>query len=296
MSDGPILVPLDGSELAEGVLGHAVKFARALQALIVLVSVSWEGNRGGLAGLVPSVRLEIEKTSTERAAEYLRGVRDRLRVGPPVEALVRVGSAADEILHAAEELDARLLVIATHGRSGVKRWFYGSVTGHLLRESRIPVLTVGPRARSTATNEMHVGHIMVPLDGSEYSEAALPVAKELAAAFGARLSLVRVVPWAVDYVYPGQPTMYEPKVDQALEEAAVEYLDSRRETLGGAEVKCFVRRGTAAARLLDFIGRQRPDLVVMTTHAGGPLARATLGSVADRVLRGSAPVYLLRPK
>jgi nucleotide-binding universal stress UspA family protein len=291
---GPIIVPLDGSELAEGALPYAVALARALESRVALVCV-WEGNDSELAAALPSVAMEIESGAREYFGAYLRKLEARLFEGVPVQAEVREGDAANEIERAAEDLGARAIVIGTHGRSGIGRWLYGSTASRILRNATIPVMAVGPHALQHPRGDVTFSHLMAPLDGTPMSEAALPVAARIAHATAARLSLVRVVRWAVQSYPYTLPDAYIPQVDEELEKAAKVYLQ-RKESEMGAGVRAFVVRGAVADGLLDFEEKESVDLVVMSTHARTGLARAALGSTADRMIQGPAPVLLLRPE
>jgi nucleotide-binding universal stress UspA family protein len=137
---------------------------------------------------------------------------------------------------------------------------------------------------------------MVPIEGTALSEAALPAAQSLASKCGAKLSLVRVVRWAVQAYPYTLPDAYLPQLDEELEASAKAYLRRKQEEAKGVDVNAFVVRGAIADGLLDFVDKEAVDLIVMTTHARGGLARAALGSVADRVLQGPAPVLLIRPE
>jgi len=291
---GPILVPLDGSELAEGALPYAVALAKALGERVTLLTV-WEGTESELGANFPSMAMEIEAKARAYFGSYLRGIEARLIDSVPVQALVREGSATEEITRTADEIGARALVVATHGRSGIGRWLYGSTASHLLRHSTVPVLAVGPHALDHPQADVSFTHIMTPLDGAPLSEAALPDATVLASKLGARLSLVRIVQWAVQAYPYTLPDAYIPQVDDEIEAGATAYLRQKEADVRGIDVSAFVVRGAIADGLLDFIEKEAVDLVVMTTHARGGLARAALGSVADRVLQGLAPVLLIRP-
>jgi len=292
---GPVVVPLDGSKVSERALSHAVALARVWDEQIVLLGVTTARNQGGLAGLAPAIKLEFEESGVQQAEDYLRKVRNRLRRTVQVEAAVRIGDPAREVLAAARSLKARLIVMTTHGRSGVSRWVQGSVAGTLLREATIPLLAIGPNVPEATPRKFRLKHLLVPLDGEKASESALPVARQLAADLGARISVVRVVPWLADYSYQTQAAVYDPKLDKVLEQGAATYLGRQLQTLTGVEAQPYVRRGSSATRLLDFVTRQDVDLVVMTTHARRGVARAALGSVADRMIHGKAPVLLLKP-
>jgi nucleotide-binding universal stress UspA family protein len=292
---GPILVPLDGSELAEGAVPYAVALARALGERIVLLT-AWEGTESELGVEFPAMAIEIEQAATAHFTQYLDGIKQRIGEKASVETMIRAGDASEEVLKAADELQARMLVIATHGRSGIGRWFYGSTASHLLRHASVPVVAVGPNALEAKKAEVTVKHVMVPLDGSDISEKALPVATKLAGAFNARVSLVRAVRWAVQAYPYAMPDTYLPQVDQELEAGAKKYLQRIEGGVKGVEVSAFVVRGAVAEGLLEFVDKEAVDLVVMTTHARAGLARAALGSVADRMLQAPAPVMLIRPE
>lgn len=289
---GPILVPLDGSELAEGALAYATAFASALGAQIVLLT-AWEGTERDLKATFPSMAAEIEQKATSHFGAYLEGVRER--TGGDAQAIVRAGEAGDVILDVAREIDARAIVVATHGRSGVGRWLYGSTASHVLRHSNVPVLAVGPHALEHPKTDINLKHILVPLDGSALSEAALAPATALAATLGARISLVRVVSYAAQAYPYTLPDVYIPQLDQELEAGAKAYVRKMQSSVQGVPTDAFVVRAAAAEGLIDFVDKEGVDLVVMTTHARSGLARAALGSVADRMLQASAPVLLIRP-
>lgn len=291
---GPILLPLDGSELSEGALAYAVALAQGLRTHLVLLT-TWEGADTDLAASFPQMVVDVDRKAQEHFGGYLDTVKQKVPAGIDVQVIVRSGEASKEILATADSIGARAIVLATHGRSGIGRWLYGSTAGHILHHSKTPVLAVGPNAIQKPKASVSYKRIMLPLDGSDLSEAAIPVADSLGKALGARVSLVRVVRWAVQAYPYTLPDTYVPQLDTELESAAKEYLRQQEKQVTGAQVDAFVVRGAIADGLLDFIDREGVDLVVMTTNARKGLARAALGSVADRLLQGSAPVLLIRP-
>ena len=294
LEQGPILVALDGSDVAEKALPYAAAMARALRTHLALISV-YDATDGDLASVLPAVALEMQQGAEAHYTEYLDGIRARL-AQPETRTITRTGDAGRQIIDAANEIGARMIVIATHGRSGIGRWFYGSTAGHLLRSSHVPILAVGPHALERSDTAVSLKHLMVPLDGSPLSEAALAGATTLAKALDAKISLVRVVRWAVQSYPYSLPDAYVPQVDDELEAGAKAYLRKQEDALGsGVNRDAFVVRGSIADGLLDVVEKQAVDLVVMTTHARAGLARAALGSTADRVLQGHAPVLLIPP-
>ena len=289
---GPILVPLDGSELAEGALPYASVLAQALRTHLVLVTV-WEGTSGEFGKRFPERVVELDESANEQYTAYLHGLRDRL-AHPETRVIVRGGDATTEILRAADETGARMIVLTTHGRGGIRRWAYGSNLSKIVAGSSVPVLSIGPHALERTGDVPSFARVIVPLDGSRFAEAALPVGTRLATALGARLSLIRVIPWAVQlYPYTAAGT-YVPELDSALESEGAEYVSAQAKALG-ADVDGYTERGDPADRLMEFIEHERIDLVVLSTHGRSGLARLALGSTADRLLQSRAPVLLVRP-
>ncbi|MDE3096182.1 MAG: universal stress protein [Chloroflexota bacterium] len=289
---GPVLVPLDGSEVAERALPYAAAVARALGAPVLLVSVRRPAATA-LRARRPEQADRVERETEAAARSYLEEASGRLDAALAPETAVRAGEPAEEIVSLARERGARLLVISTHGRSGIRRWIRGSVATRILRDATAPVLVVGPNVPAPVS-PVSLRHLAVPLDGSPVAEAALPVAAALARALGARVALVRVVAWAVES-YPFSPVALSlPELDDELEADAHAYLDTHRTAVGDAET--VILHGHAADRLCAFVEAERIDLVVMTTHARSPVTRAVMGSTADRVIQCPAPVLLIRPQ
>ena len=293
LEQGPILVALDGSELAERALPFAAKLAEKLGTHLVLATI-WEGNDSDLVATFPSMSVEIARAAEDHFQKYLAEASSRAGRGD-TQIIVRPGKAPEEILAIATETGARCIAIATHGRSGIGRWVYGSTASSLLRSSEVPVLAIGPKVLQQPAGEISYKKIMVPLDGSKTSEQVLGQAGSLAKALGATTALVRSIQWAAQAYPYTLPDTYVPQLDKELEEGAKDYLRARKESIGGdTAVEAFVVRGPTADSLLDFAEQQHVDLVVMATHARSGLARAALGSVADRMLQGPAPVLLVR--
>ena len=295
LDKGPILVPLDGSELAEAALPYAAALAEKLHTHLVLVTV-WEGADTDMAATFPSMALDVSKAAEEHFTGYLEKIRATLPDADRVRIIVKPGNADEEIAVTAAEVGARLIAIATHGRSGISRWVYGSTAGRLLREAPVPILAIGRNLLDKQRPRVTYNKIMVPLDGSELSEAALAPAVNVAKATGATLVLARGVRWAVQAYPYTLPDTYVPQLDDELEKGAKAYLQRMQASVADdAKAEAFVVRGAIADGLLDLVDQQNIDMIVMTTNARAGIARAALGSVADRVLQGNAPVILIRP-
>ena len=289
MANG-VLVPLDTSDLSAGALSYAASLARALALPLTLLSV-WDRTDQDLQGVLTEAQTaDLEATALATYREYLEKTAAAPELtGLPVEIRVREGPPAEEILAAVDAERAQYLVIASHGRGGLKRLLLGSVADRLVRAAVVPTLVVRVDGETAAENPPR--KILLPLDGSEFAEAALPAATSLAAAFGADLCLVRVVPWATTaLVFPMMPAPNVDEIEVAMHEAAASYLN-------GVEAPGATRRvlrGSPGAELENCIGDEAIDMVVMTSRGRSGLSRWALGSVADHVVRTShCPVMLV---
>ena len=145
-----ILVPLDGSELAEGAIPHAAELAKAFKARITLLSVIEPVSvytQPGVVGPVVSVSMNMEE-EVRNITVYLDSIADKLRrEGVDVVRVVREGEAAAQICDYAHDSRMDMIVMSTHGRSGLQRIVYGSVAEHVLHHARIPVLLVRVAAK-----------------------------------------------------------------------------------------------------------------------------------------------------
>ena len=300
----PILVPLDGSSLAEQALSCAVTLARGLSAELVLlraVSVPSDARRY-LGGTAVKESDLLERLEAE-ADEYLREVTDRVRLtGLTVRHVVRHGPAADIIVDYAEQTDIWQIIMATHGYSGIKRWTHGSVAERGLQAASVPVLMVrAEEEEAEASQKLTLCQsILVPLDGSVMAEQVLPSVRSIAKAVGARLFLFQVAFDQPASMFGGE-WFFLPVEGEFMEEErrAREYLeriaDSLREE--GIEVSTGTQIGSVAECIVDFAEENKVDLIAMCTHGRTGLARWALGSVADRVLRsGRVPILLVRAR
>jgi nucleotide-binding universal stress UspA family protein len=282
---GAVLVPLDGSELAEQALVYGQAFAERFAAPLHLVSVIPPGEG---AELVVSTR------------DYLRATAERLPATTKVH--VRRGNPVDEILLEAGELRHPLIVMSTHGRSGVRRWITGSVANQVVRLSRDPVLLT--RSGQEMPRVAKLAAIMAPVDGSESSEQAAFVAADIARAFESRIHLVRVVDTPTVYGmmgrHPDVATSGEifQDVIESLKREALTYVDdlATRLAVDGISVKPVVIEGFAGEQLLRYERTNYFNLVVMSTSGRTGVSRAVFGSVAERILKlGRSPVLMIGP-
>jgi nucleotide-binding universal stress UspA family protein len=274
-----------------------VSLAKAIDARLSFVTV-WEGAERALIESLPDAAADLFRRGEEHYESYLQGVTKAVREqGVDTEAEVRIGEPEEEILKLVDEKQARILALASHGRSGLSRWWYGSVAGKLVHEAKVPTLVVGPKALETGPGAGAIRRMLVPLDGSEMSESVLPLAGELARGLGAEVHLAEVLRWTSQAFIYGVPEVTIAQVDHDLVHAANKYLAQAAARLpSGLTVETDVLRGTPADALVDFVAEKDVDLIVMASHARAGLERAALGSVADRMLQAIAPVLLVRPE
>ena len=295
-----ILVPLDGSALAGSTLPYVVALAKATEAKLLLYRavVAHSFFKDDLADAQLAVIAEAE--------EYLDAACGKVRA-EGIDAGVRVqyGAAARCILEEATLNQPDMIVMSTHGRGGLGRWVYGSVTDQVLREADVPILIVPPAAAAgwTRTDDTRV---LVSLDGSELAEAALEPAASLAVALGAGLLLLRVVEPKVygDVYAPSYSSVPEINTEAELVTAQV-YLDTVAARLraqsaanhgGGIAISTRVETGQPAATIARVAHETSTLAIALATHGRGGVARLVMGSVATGLLqRADVPVLLVRP-
>jgi nucleotide-binding universal stress UspA family protein len=235
--------------------------------------------------LLPQVYRELFEIEDEVTRTYLARVAARVRdLGLDERVLALRGQPAPLLLDLERSENLLLITMATHGYSGFERFTLGSVAGHLIHHSRVPVLLVRPWGDET--QYVSLARVLVPLDGSPDSEDALDRVEQLAGHVVTHVTIVRVV---------------DPEMPAGETDAARQYLDAACERLTkrleGAQctVDSRLLYGVAAEQILDS-AEHGYDLVVMATHGRSGLQRWALGSVADRLARHSRIPLLLIPQ
>jgi nucleotide-binding universal stress UspA family protein len=240
---------------------------------------------------------EIAEKGRSFLHSYLSDRADQVRpLGLDVESEVRIGPVAEEVLAAASKHTADLIIIATHGRDGLARLRLGSVADKVVRHAECPTLVIGPNVQAGLA-PYALRRILVPLDGSTLAEEALPVATWIAKANGAEVDIVRSVSLVVpgDGVYDGMD--YSLDLLTAIENGARDYLAGVVERLrGDVPIRAELLRGAPGIQILEYLKSAPSELVVIASHGRAGIIRTALGSVADRMLHGPAPVLILRPE
>jgi len=289
-----ILVPLDGSPESEAVLPVASEVAhRTGSTLVLLTSVYQPGGWGEFQFTV-----DLEKEA-RLAQQYIDTRKVELeRDGLIVEAQTVSGPPAQAVIDYAVARPADLVAMSTHGRSGATRWALGSVADQVLHGSHTPLLLVRSH-RPAATVPPAFRKILVPYDGSELSEAALPFIQEFAKAFGASLVLFHAL-FPPASAYPGfEAPIASDRLWRDLREIAEKQLAELSEKLGkaGLQVTTAVTFGPTVDEIIQAATAGQADLIAMSTHGRSGVGRWIMGSVADAVVRRSElPVLIVRPE
>ncbi len=294
-----LLVPLDGSRLAEAALPVAERLALAFDAVMVLLHVVERDAR-------PTIHGEQHFTDHATADNYLQALVEQASVRGVQVSLhthdVPEGDVAASIARHASEVHADLIVLCTHGSSGVRALLSGSIAQQVLQRGTTPVLLVRPPASGMSPPRFDPHTILVPLDGTVAAEVALGPATTLAMKLGARLHLMMVVatPETVRGDRAAVATLL-PSATRALldieQEQADDYLHAQAARLhtAGLDVVTEVRRGDTAQQLAGEAAEHGIDLLVASTHGRAGLQAVWAGSTTARLLsRTTTPVLLLR--
>jgi nucleotide-binding universal stress UspA family protein len=293
-----LLVPLDGSTLAEAALPAVAFLSRKLSIPLTLVHVIEQDAPQEIHG-------ERHLTSEEEALAYLeevasRSLFDGLEVNQHVHT-AEVNDVARSIVEHAGEYDSDLIVMCTHGRSGVRSWLFGSIAQQIINFCKTPVLLIQPTKRGKAP-EFNCQRLLVGLDGNPDHEQALPIAAELAHACLAEFYLAMVI-----HTYQTLPIEQAvtarllPGSTAALleltEESAAQYLQRQitpfREA--GLSVIAQVRRGDPAKMIVQIAKKVNAGLIVLGTHGKTAGESFWSGSITPQIMRYTRLPLLLVP-
>jgi nucleotide-binding universal stress UspA family protein len=296
-----ILVPLDGSKLAESILPYARSFARGLKIPVELLVAIEPDVISTFSDLKHGRYVDIVETDMKRnGIDYLQKVARTFPNASAVTCSARIGSPAETIVEQASEGADTLIAMCTHGRSGVKRWILGSIADKVLHAARGHFLLVRANDKGEVAKEISLKTVIVPLDGSHLAEGILPRVAALAKKMKMEVVLLRAYPLAIQ-PYFVEAEAYMPAFDRLSEDVKAEasqYLEEKVRQLqseGLEKVSYVVPQGDGAGEIISF-ARETPDnLVAMCTHGRSGVGRWVLGSVTDRVVRHCEdPVLVVR--
>lgn len=297
-----LLVPLDGSPLADAALPHAVELARRLGGTLHLVRshvpAAAIASPPEAAIFIPDPSWDVQLREDTRTWLAQRAQEVRKRFDVPTTFELCVGTPVDEIARVAAERRVRAIVCSTHGLGGWAPHWLGSVADGLIRHAPCPVFAMSEAAVARGDQ---IRRLLVLLDGSDVSEAIVSHAAWLARAFGAEIELLRVVapPWVGDSLTALTAGEEDPFGVDAFADAAKRTLEQITSALRqkGFAVQSTVQVHLSPARaILEHVKAKDPDAIALATYGRG-LSRLFLGSVADKVLRaGGRPTLLFRPR
>ncbi len=292
-----LLVPLDGSRLAEATLPAAISLGERLRARVTLLHV--------LERRAPTtIHGERHLAVASEAEAYLNGVASRFAdAGVPVDTHVHPNPEGDvgaSIAAHAAELGADLIVLCTHGEGGMRGWLSGSLAQHVVRRVNAPVLLVRPDGTSRAPFAPR--ETLVALDGTQEGEAALPAAATLAQAWSTPLRLICVVPTLGTVGGDrGAVARMKPSATSAVldleQSAAAAYLAGLVHRAGatGIPTEMEVVRGDPAGTVAALAARADRTLLAIATHGRSGLDALWSGSVGAKVVgRVTGPLLLVR--
>lgn len=280
-----ILVPLDGSDLAEAALPAVKEIARTLGSRVMLLNVcdmsedKCDVYQDYLNMLALKVTEETKKKSSATLAH---------------------GDAAAEIVKYIDANKISLTVMATHGRSGISHWAIGSVAEKVVREANRPIMLLRSQ-QQCASDTAILSKIIVPLDGSKIGEAALRYVEALAKKANTEIVLLHILEKQYHFATAADSYVQVPYSSAEMKPAKVAaqaYLGSVANRLAkkGLNVRTVMREGKAAESIIDFAQQSGINLIAMSTHGRSGISRWVFGSVTDKIIHSScARVMVVRP-
>ena len=311
------LVPLDGTEISEGIIPFITQLARGLEMGVVLATAVQLDARlityldrmadnlaEPVTGRDPGDRPAASDQLKESLAREIKGrldeLADRMSLeGIPTETTVEFGKVSDTVIRMAQNSECDLIAMSTRGRSALASGLLGSVAYNVIHESPIPILVITPeRAKLHWDADYSISRVIVPLDGSEFAETALPYAASLSRKMDMGVTLIQVLPQD-EFIYGGgyHISEYLPRIREELQTEARRYLAGvawplRQE---GLEVSAETVHGSPSSRIVQIARAADHDMIALTTHGRSGISRLLLGSVAEAIVRESGDPVLIVP-
>ena len=289
-----ILVPIDFSEFSSNVLNYAIGLAEKFHSKLILLHAV--------------VLFEDDVNEEQRLQEYEEWVRKReknidahmkkneLRVnqkGISVDSVIlRSISAADAILEYLNDHSCDLIIMGTHGRTGLKHIFLGSVAEKIVRLSPIPVLSV-----HRSVQDFRIENIIAPIDFSIYSKNAADYAISIAENFKAQVNFIHVIEKEIhpSFYASGVESIFQ--IDTGLQDRVIQNMQGFLEEQLNSDIKprFMVKEGRAHREIVEYAKEEKADLIVISTHGLTGLEYLLLGSTTEKVVRwASCPVLTLK--
>ncbi|MCH9017073.1 MAG: universal stress protein [Chloroflexi bacterium] len=302
-----ILVPLDGSPLAEQILPYVTRISLGLGIPVHLMQIFPSPSEALADPAHGRYGTGISAGVHDESIDYLNRALSKT-AGMEITYAAHEGDAVSHIVDEADKSPDSLVAMSTHGRSGVTRWVLGSVTDKVLHATKNPMLIVRGRQEGDPGPDTILETIIVPVDGSSLAEQVIPHVAALAKALDLKVTLLSAVATEEEFSgvtsyqrLEGVAGLHFPSYEEMATEAgnqALVYLQGLEKTLreqGVNSVEHRIVRGAAAHVIIDLAQETPDNLVAMTTHGRSGPARWALGSVTDRVVRYSGdPVLVVR--
>jgi nucleotide-binding universal stress UspA family protein len=289
-----ILVPLDGSKLAEVVLWYAARLTGRLRASLTLAYVSTPDELTSqhmyecyLQDTVTRVREQAEKYAAETGKPEQISVDYKILKGAP----------AEEILNFTDKHKYDLIILSTQGKSGIRRWAMGNVANKIVSATTKQVMLIRAKGAEPDVSKVKLTKVLVPVDGSHESESILKYVTYLASELNLSLTLFHMYTLSLN-MYPSKESMRIVEKERKQRKAYITKLGSKL-TAQGLHVETVfseVNTGEEAAEIIKLADEGGFNLVAMATHGRSGIGRWIFGSNAQKVLyEGSTPLLLVRP-
>ncbi len=302
-----ILVPLDGSTRAEQALPVAAQLARASSGTIVLMRVAnFPIDYGGGYTQAPLLTEQVIETELDNVDDYLKKVAiSEALAGISIKTEAMFGQPLQDILAVVESRRVDLIVICSHGRTGLKRWALGSIAQALAHQSPVPLLVLREGGQVPAIASGAIEHSicgLVALDGSPFAETALIPAGNLVAALAAPNAGILHLAHVITHI--GDEAQQNAKTYIA---GVTEQLQEKLKNLNLSITWSLLRDKDVAGSIVDLAEHiedkaqaehaRSCDLIAMSTHGRGGFERLMMGSVTERVLHSTKlPMLIVRPQ
>jgi nucleotide-binding universal stress UspA family protein len=284
-----VLVPLDGSELAERAIPYAKNLAKTKGSEVILFTVSI----ASVEQLDRPIKAYLELNSNELQSQGIKA-----------STAIAYGDVADEIISFADKNNIDLIIISTHGYSGIKRWVLGSVARKVLYGTCVQVLLT--KSKSPKVSQVELKKLLLPLDGSPFAEAPITFIDDLTKGTKTEIVLTTVCEPPLVPSYgdrPINPTWkkHRDALWTDTQQQASEYLEKIKNRLAkqGMKVKSQVipgELGKVAESIMKAAQKENVDLIAMATHGRTGVSRWVYGGITNRIVEQSLqPVLLIRP-
>lgn len=292
-----ILIPLDGSSLAECVLPHAIALARAFEARCVLLRVLMADAELETVPFADPLKWRLDKAEVEayfdKVSEFLEAA------GVSSESVILEGQPAQRILEYAYEHRIDLLLLSSHGRTGLNRWNISSVVQKTVQNANISTMIVRAyQLLPTDTVDLSYEHLLVPLDGSTRAEIALAPARILSEHFDSKMSVIQMV------ARPEMPRQAPPSREEAElsskllnknYHAALRYMERLEPQLPANAETRVIQAQDVPTTLQKEVETRDIDLVLMSAHGySGSGTRPFGGVTTNIILYGSKPLLIVQ--